>query len=588
MTKTLEKHLESISEERFEQIIPNRAAVIESGSEESPRFEYNANRVAAALHPTVQNAVVSFIDDLGEAKRITLSPDKNAGTEALAYFRAGQYVSVKLKIGESELTRPFTIASAPSEAADKGYVLVIKRTEGGFASNYISDSWTVGTKVELSAPEGDFYYEPLRDAKNVVGVAGGSGVTPFLSLAKAVADGTEDCTLTLLYGCKKESDILCRAELDRLSEECGRIKVIYVLSEEEKDGFESGFINSELIKKYTPSGDFSVFLCGPRAMYEFEENEVKKLGLSARRIRREIPGEYRNADKDADFPKEAVGKVFKITVETAGGEKKIIPAKSGESILVALERAGISAQSRCRSGVCGFCRSRLVSGSFYMPKSAENRRSADAADGYIHPCCSFPTSDCRLCLSCDVGDIKLRVKEMKKKEQTITIIMASMISFVMGALAAYFVRKGMNEQALAATPAMGMYASNILESIVAGLLIALMIPFGKWGRALADKFNARPPKFKFTLLNCLPIAIGNSILVSAVVSFINIAIAHTRIPADIAPPLMIMWISQWLKLLPLSLIASYGISVILSPFIVMLVGMPAGGPPEKAMDLQRG
>ena len=71
-----------------------------------------------------------------------------------------------------------------------------------------------------SDPQGFFYYEDLRDAKHVVGLAGGSGITPFLSMAYALRDGAEDFELTLLYGSRDEESILFKKELDEVAAAC--------------------------------------------------------------------------------------------------------------------------------------------------------------------------------------------------------------------------------------------------------------------------------------------------------------------------------------------------------------------------------
>ena len=152
-----------------------------------------------------------------------------------------------------------------------------------------------------------------------------------------------------------------------------------------------GEITAELIKKYAPQGDYSVFLCGPQAMYTFVDKEIATLGLRKKFIRHELFGEYFNPAKEADYPAN-VAPEFKITVRIAGTEQ-MIPAPADTSILRSLEAAGIAAPAHCRSGECGWCHSKLVSGEVYCPKSVDGRREADFLYGYIHPCCSFPLSD---------------------------------------------------------------------------------------------------------------------------------------------------------------------------------------------------
>ena len=162
----------------------------------------------------MQYAVVTAITEHADAKSYTLAPDTEKGVETLAYFRAGQYVSIALDIGEAKLNKPYTIRSCPKDALKGTYTITVKRTAKGFASDYILDNWQVGTKVKLSAPLGEFYHQELRDAKQVVALAGGSGITPFYSMAAAIADGTEDFSLTILYGSRTKDGILLRDELE--------------------------------------------------------------------------------------------------------------------------------------------------------------------------------------------------------------------------------------------------------------------------------------------------------------------------------------------------------------------------------------
>ena len=370
-----------------------REKKIAEASAELPTSVYNANVLAKKLHPNVQYAVVTAITEHKDAKSFTLAPDAEKGMEGLAYFRAGQYVSIALDIGEAKLNKPYTIRSCPKDALNGTYTVTVKRTANGFASDYILDNWQVGTKVKLSAPLGEFYHQELRDAKKVVALAGGSGITPFYSMAAAITDGTEDFELTVLYGSRTKDAILLGAELDAVAAASnGKVKIVHVLSDEEAEGFEKGFITAELIQKYAPAGDYSVYLCGPKAMYRFMDAELAKLGLKGRRIRKELPGEYGDPTGDAKYPKDAAGKTYTITV-LIRGESQSVSCRADQTLLDALEKAGIRAPSHCRSGECGWCHSRLVSGDVYIPEDTDGRRLADKKFGWIHPCCSYPLSD---------------------------------------------------------------------------------------------------------------------------------------------------------------------------------------------------
>ncbi len=230
-------------------------------------FPINEN--AKALHPDALELVIDRIIDRGGAQAKTFVLKRPDGAP-LPYFHAGQYISLKLPLDGSFVTRSYSLCSSPKEALSGEYAITVRANPGGFAADRLLAEKKPGDTLVSSCPQGFFYYEDLRDAKNVVGLAGGSGITPFLSMARALADGIEDFNLTLLFGSRDEDNILFRGELDELARSCPKFKVVHVLSEEEKEGFEHGFITAELIEKYAPAGEeYSVFLCGPEAMYKF-------------------------------------------------------------------------------------------------------------------------------------------------------------------------------------------------------------------------------------------------------------------------------------------------------------------------------
>ncbi len=354
--------------------------------------EYPVNKLAKRLHPGEQYARISkIVRHSKDCKTFFFSPNAEKGTKELAYFSAGQYIVISLNIDGMKIKRPYSLCSSPKESLAGIYAITVKRVKDGIASNYILDNWKEGDEVTISSPAGNFTYVGLRDAKNVIGIAGGSGITPFLSLAKAIADGDEDFNLILLYGNRASSSIIFKEELDELAKSCDKIKVIHVLSEEKKGGYEYGFINKEHIKKYAPSGVYSVFISGPQKMHDFLDDELIAMGLERKYIRHELYGEILDPSAQSDYSKKEKKEV-KIVV-TIDGKKKEVIGNTEETILRSLEKSGIAAPSSCRSGECGFCRAYLKSGEIYAPKKCENRRNADFKYSFIHLCCSFPLSD---------------------------------------------------------------------------------------------------------------------------------------------------------------------------------------------------
>ena len=369
---------------KFKNMAKVREQAIQAAPAKEVNGEFTINQLAKKLHPDYQKLVVAeIIDHAGAASKTFVF--KRVDGQSVAYFRAGQYLSLKLRIGDSFVTRPYSISSSPKWALEGKVAITVRSNPGGFAAEWLLENLKVGDEVTASGAEGQFYYEELRDSKNVIALAGGSGITPFLSMAYAIRDGIEDFNLTILFG----SLSMWLHKTD--NGDCPKVKVVHVLSDEEAEGYEHGFINAELIKKYAPE-EYSIFLCGPEAMYRFAEKEIAKLDLPRRKVRREMLGVTKKVWEQPGYPAAAKDQTFKVTVHR-GDKEYQIEAAANEPILAAIERAGIEAPSRCRSGECGWCRSKLISGEVYVPAENEGRRFSDVEHDYLHPCASFPVSD---------------------------------------------------------------------------------------------------------------------------------------------------------------------------------------------------
>jgi ferredoxin-NADP reductase len=395
MRVTIKGHIRDML--AFRRLVPSRRKRFARAPVESPGLQ-PVNRLAQQLHPKRQQLVIAEVrEETGTTRTYKLVPDPGSDTGQVAYFRPGQYLSLKVQVSGVQITRPYSISSAPCEAlgSDGFYEITVKKTEDGFLTPHAWDHWTVGTPIVSSGPCGQFYHEPMRDARQIVGLAGGSGITPFCSMAKEIVYGDMDAELLLLYGSSDEDDIVYYELFRELEEESGgRIRVVHVLSCEEVtlEGCEQGFITADTIRKYADVDNSSFFVCGPQAMYEFVAGELAALALPSRRIRREVYGEVADITQTPGFPSAVTGETFQLRVHI-GGLTTEIPAKAVETVLVALERAGLAPPSECRSGECGFCRAQLVSGEVYIRPDTDGRRAADKQFGIIHPCSSYPLSD---------------------------------------------------------------------------------------------------------------------------------------------------------------------------------------------------
>ena len=350
--------------------------------------------VVKQWHPGKLDLVVTDVREACKTAKTVLFARADGGK--LPFFYAGQYIVLDFVIGESIISRPYSISSAPFEARgeDPFVEITVRRSRGdGFIADYITDNVKVGDKFQGLMGCGQFYYEPLRDAKHVVALAGGVGITPFASMAKEVANGTLDMDLTILYGSVSSDDIVMKAELDAIRSD--KVRIVHVLSGDEPEWQgEKGFLTAELIRKYS-ADDTTYFICGPQVMYTFLREELKKLEIPQRRVRFEVFGQAKDITTFPGYPLELKDKTFNLTVRR-GVHEDVIPAKATESLVVALERAGIRIETGCRSGECGFCRTKVLSGDVYVSPVSDGRRAADKDFGYFHACATYPLSDVKI------------------------------------------------------------------------------------------------------------------------------------------------------------------------------------------------
>ncbi len=354
------------------------------------------------LHPEVSRVRVTRVEDASPTAR-TFTFEAADG-EPLPPFQAGQYVSFDLMIGETVTTRPFSISSAPylARTGEAPFFQVTVRTARpgeGFVAPWFYENVQVGDEFDCHLPFGFFFFEPLRDASRVVALAGGSGITPFASMAAEIAHGTLDCDLTILYGSVSPDDVILGEALAKIAASCDRVRMVNVFSGEGvevPEGAEKGFLSAQLIEKYTEGspadGGTSYFVCGPLAMYGFVTGELEKLGVPARRVRMEVFGAPRDVTQAEGYPADAEPHVVALTVRR-GIQEDVIEASTLEPLAVAMERAGIKNRTRCRSGACGYCRCRVAEGEFFVPAIGDGRRWADKKYGYVHACSTYPLTD---------------------------------------------------------------------------------------------------------------------------------------------------------------------------------------------------
>jgi len=352
------------------------------------RFRNYVKQIVARYHPKeMKLKVVEIIEETPSTK--TFRFERVDGP--LPPFRAGQYVNLFVDVDGVLTSRPYSISSSPK---DENLDLTVQQKPGGFVTRYLHKELQVGDAFKSTGPKGHFYHEPLIDGKDLVFLAGGSGITPFMSMIRTMLQEDHELRIDLLYGSRLPYDVIFDEELSKLAEEHSNLNYSLVISEP-PDSYSGlcGFLDAELIRTQVGEVEGKTFyICGPNVMYDFCMKALNELGVPTHKIRREVYGPPEEVTQEAGWPEHLSGEeIFEVNVE---GHKSI-KAMSGEPLMNSLERHEIVIRAVCRSGECSACRIRLLSGKVFMPSHTALRES-DKSFGYIHACVAYPLEDLKI------------------------------------------------------------------------------------------------------------------------------------------------------------------------------------------------
>ena len=282
-------------------------------------------------------------------------------------YRAGQFVTFRFRLDGATHLRSYSMSSCPGVEAD--FKVTVKRVPGGIVSNLMNDTLSAGDMVEVTKPAGVFVLPPGE--ADVVAFAGGSGITPVISIAKE-ALATTPRKVRLLYANRDRDSIIFERDLAALG-----VDVTHHLD------VDDGFVTPEVVREYiAPDADY--FICGPGPFMDIVEDTLLDAGVDAARvhIERFTPATSVPVDAPADGTR--------VTIEL-GGRTAAGDHYPGTTILQTARQLGLDPPYSCESGTCATCMAKLVEGEVRM--RANNALTDDeVADGYILTCQSLPTT----------------------------------------------------------------------------------------------------------------------------------------------------------------------------------------------------
>lgn len=355
----------------------------------------------ARFHPL---DVVDVRKETRDAVVVTLRP--RAEDAALFDFTQGQYLTFRRKFDEDELRRSYSICAGKGEGCLR---VGIKRVDGGAFSTWANEELKAGAVLEAMPPMGRFF-TPLdpEAARSYLGFAGGSGITPLLSIIKTVLATEPRSTFTLVYANRQIGSIMFREELEDLkNRHLGRLSIVHVLEAEAQDiELFTGRVDAEkcaaLFRTWIdlPTVD-TAFICGPEPMMLAIAGALREHGLPDEQVKFELfaSGQPGRSKQRAVSHEVSTSNSTEATVTLDGATRSFRMPKAGTSLLDAALEAHIDAPYACKAGVCSTCRARVLEGEAEM---AINHALEDyeVCQGYVLTCQCFPLSD-RIVVSYD-------------------------------------------------------------------------------------------------------------------------------------------------------------------------------------------
>jgi ring-1,2-phenylacetyl-CoA epoxidase subunit PaaE len=338
---------------------------------------------------------------------VSLRFDLPAPLRAAFAFKAGQHLTFRREIGGEEVRRNYSLCTSPSEGVLK---IGIKKIAGGAFSGWANEQLKPGDVIEAMAPHGSFTWAfDAKAARQYCAFAGGSGITPILSLLKTALETEPGSRFTLCYGNRTSAGIMFLEELAGLKD-CyiDRLSLFHILEDEEEEiALFNGRLDAAKLEELfaapiNPAAIDAFFICGPGPMMDAAEQALTARAVARNKIliERFTTAELSAAQAAAARVLEEKAAGLKMSVTLNGRRVAVTFDPEKKSILDNVRAAGLPAPFACKGGVCATCRAKVTAGKVEM-KVNYGLSEAELAEGYVLTCQATPMSD-GVALSYDV------------------------------------------------------------------------------------------------------------------------------------------------------------------------------------------
>lgn len=313
-------------------------------------------------------------------------------------FQPGQHLGLCGRVDGKELRRSYSICAAPGEMLRIG----VRRVPGGVFSNWLHEGLVIGQHLDVQAPQGRFGAVLAESASHtralhVLGVAGGSGITPILSIMKTVLARDDTSRVTLLYGNRSAASTMFKEELEDLKNRyLARLSLHWVFSREPApQPLSEGRLDAAKLHQFMRlvREVSQAFVCGPHTFNDEAEQALHAAWLAPERVHVErfgVPPALAEVTGAQPPSGEAARAVLSIVRD--GVTRSVEFGAGDQNILGAAQRAGLDLPFSCQSGVCATCRAKLIAGQVHMDRNFA-LEAADVAAGFVLTCQAWPLTD---------------------------------------------------------------------------------------------------------------------------------------------------------------------------------------------------
>jgi len=326
-----------------------------------------------------QVPVADVVQETGDACSLVL--DVPPALAVVFGYRPGQFVTVRVPSDRcGSVARCYSLSSSP--AAGERPAITVKRTEGGYASNWIAQNVAAGTVLDLLPPAGTFCPGSLDG--DFLLFAAGSGITPVMSILKSALSAGRG-RVVLIYANRDERSVIFGSLLGRLAADSGgRLVVVHWL--DSLLGLPSAAALTALARPYA---SFDTFVCGPDPYLALVRDALAGLGVPGQRMHVERFVSLAENPFEETPAVEGPGATLVVTLDDT---TTTVAWPGGARMLDVLIDAGLDAPYSCRQGICGACACQLTAGKVDMAHN-EVLEDADVADGYILACQALALTD---------------------------------------------------------------------------------------------------------------------------------------------------------------------------------------------------